>query len=147
MEFRFENRLDKLLYLFSRQRKKSINAIIQEAIEFCIRQHEAGTLVFEKKSDFLARKDKNDKEITTITIKRRHREMTRALAYAYDCSRAEVMRIALEVYFTYLKKVESNNQKNYYSIPQFRIERVEISFLKPYIHKTVYTNPIFRDTS
>ena len=149
MEFRFERIMGEKLNLLNYQSKKKINSIIENAIAYCMYQHEKGKLVFENKSHFLSRLKKDDKDTIVITLMRKYREMTRALAHAYDCCRAEVMRIALEVYFSHMENRENRNkdQKNYYSTPQLRVEEVYFSFLKPYIHKTTYTNPLFRDTS
>lgn len=139
-QFRFEGALLRQIQAGKQRLHIGLGRLVERALVRSMLLHRQGRLLFREASGFLCRTDREDRISVMLRLEKEPKETARALAFAYRRSQAEVIRVALEVYLGFLmdEKILSNN---YYSIPQIRIQSVEIIFLPPYTTTTIFSTP------
>ena len=139
-QFRFEGALLRQIQAGKQRLHIGLGRLVERALVRTMLLHRQGRVLFREASGFLCRTDREDKITVMLRLEKEPKATARALAFAYRRSQAEVIRVALEVYLGFLlnKKFLSTN---YYSIPQIRIQSVEIVFFPPYSITTTFSPP------
>ena len=96
--FRYDKTLESKIDFFCREKKINLNKLAAKAFRYLAGLHDRKKVVFNQKSRFLARINRQEKIEVTLVNSREQRELLRNFAIAYRVSMAEVLRIALEIF-------------------------------------------------
>lgn len=134
MGFRFEMKLKDRIGKYCSKNGLSLNRLVERSVQFASGQHAKKRIQLKRSvSGFLKRVLLRDKISTVLTLTPAVHELIRSFSIIYRISRAEVIRIALELYLDWQEKDSRiDHIKHYYRVKQDIIKFVVITSIPQY---------------